>query len=143
MSAKKKTTDGININNSTVKVGGDIVGRDKITYTSNKNVTDNLYEAMRLWEVHINREVEKADLPAAEKQDIQNQIEIIKSAIVDEGGKNPSRIEKLINTLAIMSPDIFDVAIATLANPLAGVGLVIRKISDKAKIEASVDKTAA
>lgn len=143
MSAKKKATDGINIKNSTVKVGGDIVGRDKITYTSNKNVTDNFFEAMRLWEVNINREVEKKDLPAAEKQDIKNQIELIKSAIVDEGGKNPSRIEKLINTLAIMSPDIFDVAIATLANPLAGVGLVIRKISDKAKIEASVDKTAA
>jgi hypothetical protein len=143
MSAKKKTTDGINIKNSTVKVGGDIVGRDKITYTSSKNVAGNFYEAMRLWQVNINREVEKKDIPSAEKQDIQNQIELIKSAIVDEEGKNPSRIEKLINTLAIMSPDIFDVAIATLANPLAGVGLVIRKISDKAKIEAHVDKTAA
>jgi hypothetical protein len=48
----------------------------------------------------------------------------------------PSRLEKLINTLSVMAPDIFEVAVATLANPLAGIGLAVKKIGDKAKLEA-------
>jgi hypothetical protein len=80
-------------------------------------------------------EVEKLNLSPDEKSDLVKQLESIKSALVQDKGKNPTRLEKLINTLAVMSPDIFDVVVATLVNPLAGIGLTLRKISDKAKLE--------
>ena len=43
-------------------------------------------------------------------------------------------LEKLISTLSLMAEDIFEVAVTTLANPLLGVGLVIKKIGNKAKL---------
>ena len=49
---------------------------------------------------------------------------------------DPGRLERLINTLAAMAPDIFDVAVTTLTNPFAGIGLVLKKIGERAKLEA-------
>ena len=53
-----------------------------------------------------------------------------------------SRLEKLINplllggnTLAVIGPDVFEVVTATLANPLAGLGVALKKIGDRAKLE--------
>jgi hypothetical protein len=36
-----------------------------------------------------------------------------------------------------MAPDILDVVVATLVNPLAGLGVAAKKIADKAKEEAA------
>ena len=129
----KKQDGGVNINNSSVKVQGDIVGRDKITITNTTHT--EFTESIFVWEKHMKGEVENSNLPPDEKDDLIKQLELIKSALVQDKGKNPTRLEKLINTLAVMSPDIFDVVITTLASPLAGIGLTLRKISDKAKIE--------
>jgi hypothetical protein len=129
----KKRDGGVNISNSSVNVQGDIVGRDKITTT---NITHTEFtETVSVWESQMKGEVEKLNLSPDEKSDLVKQLESIKSALVQDKGKNPTRLEKLINTLAVMSPDIFDVVVATLVNPLAGIGLTLRKISDKAKLE--------
>ena len=71
-----------------------------------------------------------------EKRDLQDQVEKIQDEAAKGKQADPSRLEKLVNTLAVMAPDIFEVAVATLANPLAGIGLVMKKIGDKAKVEA-------
>jgi hypothetical protein len=36
-----------------------------------------------------------------------------------------------------MAPDIFEVTAATLANPIAGITTVIRKVAEKAQAEAA------
>jgi hypothetical protein len=43
--------------------------------------------------------------------------------------------EQRLKVLAAMAPDIGEVAIATLANPPAGIALVIKKIAEKVKAE--------
>jgi hypothetical protein len=48
---------------------------------------------------------------------------------------NPGRLERLLNTMSSMAPDILEVTIATLQNPLAGIGLVLQKINDRIKLE--------
>lgn len=125
---------GININGN-VNVNGDIIGRDKITSVSQGMNHTDLIEIMQVWEKHMVDELEKANLSKGEKGDIKNQVESIKSVVLDSKGSDPTRLEKLINMLAVMSPDIFDVAVATLTNPLAGIGLVLKKISDRVKLE--------
>jgi len=135
MSEKPKHQTGVTINsNGSIKIGGDVVGGDKITYTSAPNQI-GFEQTLIQWEKQMKDTVDKTDLSPDEKKDINNQVTTIRTAITQDGNKNPSRLEKLINTLAVMSSDIFDVAITTLANPLAGIGLTLRKISDKAKIE--------
>jgi hypothetical protein len=34
-----------------------------------------------------------------------------------------------------MAPDVLDVVVATLGNPLAGLGVAVKKIAEKAKQE--------
>ncbi len=76
----------------------------------------------------------------ADKADLKKNV----GRIAEEASKgrkaDPGRLERLVNTLSAMAPDIFDVAVATLASPLAGLGLVIKKIGEKAKLEAGRQK---
>lgn len=48
---------------------------------------------------------------------------------------NPSFIQQRLINLAKMAPDIFQVVIATLTNPLNGFALAVQKIAQKAKEE--------
>lgn len=79
-------------------------------------------------------------LSKEEKEDAKDQIQ----KIVHEASKgeavDSNRLEKLINTLAVMSSDIFEVAVTTLANPLLGIGLVLKKVGEKAKLEPEPDR---
>jgi predicted nucleic acid-binding Zn-ribbon protein len=79
---------------------------------------------------------DQPDLSTEDKNDLKEQVEKIESEVAKGDQAEPSRLEKLINTLSVMAPDIFEVAVATLANPLAGIGLAVKKIGDKAKLEA-------
>ena len=38
-----------------------------------------------------------------------------------------------LKTLALMAPDIWDVAVATFTNPILGISTVVKKIAEKAK----------
>ena len=89
------------------------------------------------WTEEINNKIDVLSLSQNEKGDLKRQIEEIKKEIQKGSQAEKSRLEKLINTLSIMSTDIFEVVIATLQNPLAGIGLVIKKIGDKIKLEKS------
>lgn len=49
---------------------------------------------------------------------------------------NPTKVERWLRALALMASDIFDVTVACLTNPVAGIATVIRKVAEKAKAEA-------
>lgn len=69
-----------------------------------------------------------------DKEDLKEQASKI-AVEMEKGEKaNKDRLERLVNVLSVMAPDIFEVAIATLGNPLAGIGLVIKKVGEKAKL---------
>jgi len=88
------------------------------------------------WMTQINKKIDSLpDVSKTEKEDIKQQVEKIGGEAQKDSKAEIGRLEKLINTLNIMAPDIFDVVIATLTNPLAGIGLVIKKIDDKVKLE--------
>jgi hypothetical protein len=48
---------------------------------------------------------------------------------------DPGKLERWLNTMSVMAPDILEVTAAILQNPLAGVGLVLQKINDRIKLE--------
>lgn len=133
MEEEKKNAEqsgGVNITGS-VSVGGDIVGRDKITQGDGSAA-----KALGNWQFLMNSKIDADQaLSAEDKNDLKEQVDKIQKEAVRGEHTDPARLERLINTLAAMAPDIFDVAVATLANPLAGIGLAIHKIGDKAKLE--------
>ncbi|MEJ2707358.1 MAG: hypothetical protein P8074_07060 [Anaerolineales bacterium] len=113
--------------------GRDLAGRD-ITHQQD---SAQLIEALNNWRDAMNARIEaQSGFSQDEKQDLQDQVDKIQNEAAKGEQADPSRLEKLVNTLAVMAPDIFEVAVATLANPLAGIGLVMKKIGDKARVEA-------
>ena len=98
--------------------------------------------SLTAWTNQIYKEIDLlAEVSRAEKNDMKQQIDKIGEEAQKGQKAELGRLEKLINTLNVMSSDIFDVVVATLANPLAGIGLVIKKIGDKAKIEPNSSKS--
>lgn len=133
MSSKTNTegqSGGVNITGGSVSVGGDLVGRDKVT------IGDSAVQALAQWRAQVESKIDaKPGLSGDDKNDLKDQVAKIEAEACKGTQADPSRLEKLINTLAVMAPDIFEVAVTTLANPLAGIGLVLKKIGDKAKLE--------
>ena len=98
--------------------------------------SSDLAESLAQWRSQMVTEIEALpDLSDDEKQDLQDQVDKIQEEAAKAEEADPGRLERLINTLSVMAPDIFEVAAATLVNPLAGIGLVIKKVGDKAKLE--------
>ncbi len=137
----KGQSGGVNISGGSVNVGGDIVGRDKIvTITATQ-------QAFVDWRKEMEKKIEAQPVSADDKKDLKETVAKIETEAkkIEEQTKkgeepDPSRLEKLVNTLAMMGPDIFEVATTTLVNPLGGIGLVLKKIGDKAKLEKQAKK---
>jgi len=112
--------------------GRDIAGRDIITQASSPGLQEFLVQ----WQSQMEAKIEaSSSLSADEKKDLKEQVTKIQEEAAKGTQTDSNRLEKLINTLGVMAPDIFEVAVATLANPLAGVGLVLKKIGDRARLE--------
>ena len=129
----KSRSGGVNFGGSgSVTVHGDVVGRDKITTTTTTGMSAE--DFAKIFET-INAQVEKVS-PAV-KEDVHDAVETIKAEAQKEAveGKPPDEkaVKMSSQVLVSMAPDILEVAAATLANPAAGVALIIRKVLDRAK----------
>ncbi len=100
------------------------------------SVSAGSLRALEDWAAQLKKQVDAMPgASPAEKADIKQQVDKVKEEGQKGARADTGRIERLLNGLAAMAPDIFEVAIATLASPLAGFGLVAKKIGDRAKLE--------
>jgi hypothetical protein len=81
----------------------------------------------------------RAELPKANKEDIKAEVQEIQSTVTQAAQKNEKIDEGFLSrrfrNIARMAPDVLDVVVATLGNPLAGLGVAAKKIAEKAKEE--------
>ena len=74
---------------------------------------------------------------ATGKADLKAEVQDIQTAVLEAAKKNDKVDEGFLSrrfrNIARMAPDILDVVVATLANPLAGLGIAVKKIAEKAK----------
>lgn len=75
----------------------------------------------------------------ADRQDIQAEVQEVQSTVtqaLEKNGKvDESFVLRRFRNIARMAPDVLDVVVAALANPLAGLGVAVKKIADRAKDE--------
>jgi len=131
------------------QAAGKKVGREmvEINVTGNNNavashggqamvsISQAAQDEWKTWREKIEREIKSLKTLPAEDQTmlVQNVEQVVKEA--EKGGQaDPSRIERLLNSISTMAPDILDVLVTTIGNPLAGIGLVIKKIGEKATV---------
>lgn len=112
--------------------GGNIATHHTVTGLSAAEIQqlfDGLYAV-----IESNKKVsptKKEDLKA-EVKEIQSSLAraVQKNEKVDEGF-----LSRRFRNIARMAPDVLDVVVATLGNPLAGLGVAVKKIAGKAKEE--------
>jgi serine/threonine protein kinase len=87
------------------------------------------------WRERMEREIERLeDLQEEDKALLKQNVEQI-AREAEKGEKaDPKRIERLLNTLSVMAPGSFEVALTTLTDLFVGIGLVIKKVGDKARV---------
>lgn len=74
---------------------------------------------------------------AAVKEDLKGEVQEIQTVVTEAVKKNEQVEEGFLSrrfrNIARMAPDVLDVVVATLGNPLAGLGVAVKKIAEKAK----------
>ena len=151
-SAENKEEVSINFSNSHITAGRDVsvIGTNKETLIEDVGDsatvivgkgntltqpagTADLAAQLTDWQAKLESKIDSLpDLLIDDKTDLKETVEKIKAEIEKIETANPGRLERLLNSLATMVPDIFEVAVTTLTTPLSGIGLVLKKISEKA-----------
>jgi cell division septum initiation protein DivIVA len=138
--AKKKDDQQVNIRVGNVSgvsgevniAGGDITTNktaNGLSAVEIKQLFDGLYTAIEA----------NAKTSPANKEDIKAEVKEIQSTVSEAAKKNEkvdeSFLSRRFRNIARMAPDVLDVVVATLGNPLAGLGVAVKKIAEKAKEE--------
>src|SRR5688500_1202192 len=82
----------------------------------------------------IHKEIKiRPEDPKREKGKVENQVKKIEAEAAKGDAANIAKLERWIETLAKMAPDIVEVMAASLAGPVAGFTVVFKKIVERAK----------
>lgn len=81
----------------------------------------------------------RTEISTGKKEDVKAEVQDIQTAVTEAAQKNEKVDEGFLSrrfrNIARMAPDVLDVIVATLGNPLAGLGVAVKKIAEKAKEE--------
>lgn len=140
---KSREPEGVNIGDisnisGNVNVaGGNITTHHTVTGLSAaeiKQLFDGLYSQIDA----------RANTSPADKEDIKAEVKEIQSTVTEAAQKNEkideSFLSRRFRNIARMAPDVLDVVVATLGNPLAGLGVAAKKVAEKAKEETNTSK---
>jgi cell division septum initiation protein DivIVA len=116
-----------------------IAGRDIKTYSTQTTTGLSAGEIRQLFDQLYARIEARPETPAAAKEDLKADVKEIQTAVTEAAQKNEKVDEGFLSrrfrNIARMAPDLLDVVVATLTNPLAGLGVAVKKIAEKAKAE--------
>jgi hypothetical protein len=71
--------------------------------------------------------------PGVNKEQITAIVREIQGEAAQGEQASPSKVETWLHRLVKMAPDIFDVTVASLTSPAAGIAAVIRKVAERVK----------
>ena len=119
---------GVNITGSTVNVGGDITGRDKTTRIN----YGELAELREQFEF-IQRTIDQiADTAGVDKSELKSIVQGIEQEVTKGEIADKSKVERWLKSLAEVADDVFQITVATLANPAVGVAKAIQLVAQRA-----------
>lgn len=108
-----------------VTAGRDFVGRDQINQGVSADDLDRLFQG-----VYQKIDARPPD-PKVDPPELTQTVTQIKDEASKGDQARPDRIERWLNTLADLAPDILDVTTSALMSPVAGVTEAIRVIAKR------------
>ena len=128
MDDKKEKGSKIRAGNGSIVISGDVNGSNVILGNNNivnaTNITNVFKPIYRAVDEH-------PTLPAAIKEDVKAELKDVEKEIQKGDQADESGVTRHLRNVQRMAPDILDVVVATLANPVAGLGMVAKKIAGK------------
>jgi len=116
-----------------------IAGRDITTHTTTNISGLSAADIKQLFDGLYSKIEADPKTSPADKEDIKDEVNKIQTKVAEAASKNEKLDENFLMrrfaNIARMGPDILDVVVATLGNPLAGLGVAVKKIAEKAKEE--------
>lgn len=128
MTAKNKKV-GMSAGNGSIVIGGDVTGSN-IVLGNNNTVSNQSVNISALLEEVYKKLDEKKDIKQQEKDDVRLDLQEMQKELAAPS-PNESFLARRLRNIQRMAPDIAEVAIETLKNPIGGVAEVIKKIAKK------------
>lgn len=128
---KIKPSTGVSIGGNVNTNGGDIAGgnvnKGNVYHSSKINISevDDLFQPI-YDKINTSKKI-----PLKSKKLVKDYVSEIQSEIIKGEKKDDGVIEDRLKNIAIMTPDILEVILATLANPIIGLGVVVKKVTEK------------
>jgi hypothetical protein len=135
-SGKSKTTNTDNAGGNNVSIGGSVSGSNVVTGNNNRvSLThgasaDEVAKAFSTIFAAVQAKAESPEKVMAQTAVQGLEVEASKGEVADEGN-----VQKWIDILGNMAPDIWEVAVDTFTNPIKGLSTVFKKVAEKAKAE--------
>ena len=142
------TGGGAYVGGSVSVEGGDFVGRDETTVSGGGNAisdhgrstvvkqTADPEAVARAFRLFYDAVEAKPDLSDPERADLKAELEEVEEELAKGEGADEGFIARRLRSVKRMAPDIWDVVITTFGNPVAGLGMVGKKIAARMKAEA-------
>ena len=117
-------------NNGGVVIGGNVSGSNIVT--GNNNVVGSTVTLQEQYIQQIYQEIEKRpDTDPLDKEDMKAAVEEIQQEDQKAEQADETFIARHLRNIQRMAPDILDVTIAMITNPVAGFGVVAKKVAEK------------
>ena len=128
----KKPNAGISINGNVDTGGGDIAGGD----ITKGNVTQShglqASDIKELFSPVYQQIDQKKELPADDREDLKVMVNEIEQQAAKGTDADEGLISRHLRNIARMAPDILDVTLKTIANPVLGLATLAQKVASKA-----------
>ena len=139
------TGGGAYVGGSVTVERGDFVGRDNINISGDGNVIGNNSRstvfkqsadpealARAFGQIYAAVAAHPATSPA-DKADMKAELEEVEQELAKGEAADEDFLTRHLRNVGRMAPDILEVALATIASPVAGLGLVAKKVADKVR----------
>lgn len=125
------TDGGAFIGGGVNTTGGKFVGRDD--HSKNGLSAD---EIQLLFKDIYSAIEQKQNITLDEKADVKTELEEVKQELAKGEKADETFLQRRLRNMGRIAPDILEITLATMANPVAGLGIVAKKIADKMKDQA-------
>ncbi len=134
MPAKRKK-DALNAGDNSIVIGGTVQGSN-IVVGNHNNVSNQTINITPLFREIYKKVEESKELNPEEKKDVKEELHEIQD-VLEQPNPDETFLARRFRTLKRMAPEITEIAIETLKNPIGGVAEVIKRIVKKAAEESS------
>lgn len=135
MSRSKKDLQSTHITGENVVGSINADGHAQVDVTQSSVHTTNDANFERLFELLGEKINARPEDPNVSREEIQRQVNEIKTEAAKGESANSNKLERWIQNLSRMAPDIFEVMVASLGGPVAGLSAVLQKIAMRVKAE--------